>query len=1062
MEKPFHIYRSSAGSGKTRVLAREYIRLALRRPDYFRYILAMTFTNKSTQEMKDRILQYLSAFSNGESQDLAIEIIEEQRKAGIWLTPIDLRKKSKEILDFLLHHYSEFSINTIDAFFQRIIRSFTRETGLLGNFRLEVDNAAVQEEVIALLMAQLKGNAELRSWVLDFSMEKMKDGNDWDVRKALLSFSKLIEKEDFKRIEDSVLRVTDDKAFFKTFRKRLNEKKYSIERTVSETAKQLMEEFEESRLVPDDFAGKSKGLYSYIRRLSKEVDLPSNTVGEVIGDPEKWAHKSSKNFAMIQVLARSKWQPDLATLVDFIQQNIEAYLSIDQVLKNLYSFGLLSDILRTQRKYLSDENVMLLSDAPQFLNKLMQEQDTSFIYEKVGSFYRHFLLDEFQDTSGLQWKNLLPLIQNGIAQNYSSLIVGDIKQSIYRWRGGDLSILQNQLEKDISKALTTTENLDTNYRSNGNIVSFNNALFETASQLIAAHTETAFPQEAYKHVQQKAFVEPTHGYVKIQFLESEEDMLFKEVALRRLPLLVEELQGKGIAIKDIAFLVRDNREGKLIANRFMEYRTSPDAKEDYKYDVVSNESLMVDRASCVLVLLNALRVINNLDHHIARAHLAYEYQKLWPTQAFSALNELFSDSRTKSFEKWIPPSFLQQREKLLALPLFEMVENLIHIFNLGKVTNEVVYLQSFQDIIQEFSQREKNDVNSFLDWWELNRQKKSIQVAGGVNAAQIITIHKAKGLQFKYVIIPFLDWELGHKNKDVLLWCQSDHPLFRDAGFIPIKYVSKLEDTVFKEAYEEETRRVFLDNLNLLYVAFTRAELGLMAFAPEVKNDPKNEQKLTHVGQLVYKAINGNTFLKSSWSDEKKSLEIGEIGIICKRQENAQGIVSLTSYTVTPWRDRLQVRTSGMEFFSPSQKREKINYGIFLHALLSQIRTKQDVTMVITNAMLNGTINEREKWELEELINWVVDLPVLQPCFDAGSTSKTEASLFTTDGSERRIDRVVMKGDQVWVVDYKTGVPSAKDEAQVKDYLVLLGQMGWKRATGYLVYFEERKWVEVK
>jgi ATP-dependent exoDNAse (exonuclease V) beta subunit len=378
------------------------------------------------------------------------------------------------------------------------------------------------------------------------------------------------------------------------------------------------------------------------------------------------------------------------------------------------------------------------------------------------------------------------------------------------------------------------------------------------------------------------------------------------------------------------------------------------------------------------------------------------------------------------------------------------------------VTNEVVYLQSFQDIIQEFSQREKNDVNSFLDWWELNREKKSIQVAGGVNAAQIITIHKAKGLQFKYVIIPFLDWELGHKNKDVLLWCQSDHPLFRDAGFIPIKYVSKLEDTVFKEAYEEETRRVFLDNLNLLYVAFTRAELGLMAFAPEVKNDPKNEQKLTHVGQLVYKAINGNTFLKSSWSDEKKSLEIGEIGIICKRQENAQGIVSLTSYTVTPWRDRLQVRTSGMEFFSPSQKREKINYGIFLHALLSQIRTKQDVTMVITNAMLNGTINEREKWELEELINWVVDLPVLQPCFDAGSTSKTEASLFTTDGSERRIDRVVMKGDQVWVVDYKTGVPSAKDEAQVKDYLVLLGQMGWKRATGYLVYFEERKWVEVK
>jgi ATP-dependent helicase/nuclease subunit A len=1062
LEKPFHIYRSSAGSGKTRVLAREYIRLALRRPDYFRYILAMTFTNKSTQEMKDRILQYLSAFSNGESQDLATEIIDEQRKEGVLLTPVDLRKKSKETLDFLLHHYAEFSVSTIDAFFQRIIRSFTRETGLLGNFRLEVDNAAVQEEVIALLMAQLRDNVELRGWVIDFSMDKLVDGKDWDVRKALLNFAKLIEKEEFKRIEEGVLQVTDDKAFFKTFRKRLNESKYSIERTVSETAKELMVEFERNQLVSDDFTGKSKGLYSYIRKLSKEVVLPSNTVADVIGDPEKWAHKSSKNFALVQSLAQSKWQPGLAKLVDFMQQNREAYLSIGQVLPNLYSFGLLSDILRTQRKYLSDENLMLLSDAPQFLNKLMQEQDTSFIYEKVGSFYRHFLLDEFQDTSGLQWKNLLPLIQNGIAQNYSSLIVGDIKQSIYRWRGGDLSILQNQLEQDISQALTTTENLDTNYRSNGNIVSFNNALFETASQLIATHSESSFPQEAYKQVQQKAFVDPDKGYVKIQFLESEDDVSFDEIALRRLPLQVEELQEKGVAIKDIAFIVRDNRDGKLIANRFMEYRTSPDAKGDYKYDVVSNESLMIDRASCVLVLLNALRVINNIDHQIARAHLAYEYQKLWPTHAFSSLNELFSDSRTKSFEKWIPPSFLQQREKLLALPLFEMVENLIHIFNLGTVTNEVVYLQSFQDIIQEFSQREKNDVSSFLDWWELNRQKKSIQVAGGVNAAQIITIHKAKGLQFKYVIIPFLDWELGHKNKDVLLWCQSDHPLFKDAGFIPIKYVSKLEDTIFKEAYQEETKRVFLDNLNLLYVAFTRAELGLIAFAPEVENVPKKEQKLSHVGQLVYWAIDGNKFLKSSCSNEKKSLEIGEIGSIGKRQENAQGIVSLKSYSVTPWRDRLQVRTSGMEFFSPTQKREKINYGIFVHALLSQIRTKQDVSKVITKAMLNETINEREEWDLEELINWVVDLPVLQPSFDPASTCKMEASLFTTDGSERRMDRVAIRGDLVWVVDYKTGVPSAKDEAQVKDYIMLLEQMGWKKVTGYLVYFEERKWVEVR
>ncbi|MCX8490674.1 MAG: UvrD-helicase domain-containing protein, partial [Cyclobacteriaceae bacterium] len=662
-------------------MAREYIRLALKRTDYFRYVLAMTFTNKSTQEMKDRILQYLSAFAKGESEDLAREIIEQERREGNVLKPSELREKSAEILAFLLHHYSEFSISTIDAFFQRIIRSFTRETGLLGNFRLEVDNATVQEEVIALLMAQLRDNADLRGWVIDFSMEKMMEGKDWDVRKALLGFAKLMEKEEFKRIEEGVLHVTDDKAFFKKFRARLYEKKNFIERTSSEAAKDLVAEFAKRQLSADDFTGKSTGVYSYIKKLTSEVVLPSNTVAQIIGNSEKWAHKASNNFALVQSLAQSKWQPDLSKLVDFIQQNIEVYLSVEQVLRNLYSFGLLSDILRTQRKYLSDENVMLLSDAPQFLNKLMQEQDASFIYEKVGSFYRHFLLDEFQDTSGLQWKNLLPLIQNGIAQNYSSLIVGDIKQSIYRWRGGDLSILQNQLKIDIGEALTTTKDLDTNYRSTGKIVSFNNALFETASQLIAAHSESTFPKEVYKNVQQKTFVDPDNGYVKIEFLESEKDVSFEEVALIRLPLLVEELQTKGVAIKDITFLVRDNREGKLIANRFMEYRNSLDAKENYRYDVVSNESLMIDRSSCVLVILNALKIINNADYHIARAHLAYAYNKLWPVQAFSELNELFSDSRTKSFEKWVPAIFWQQREKLSALPLFEMVENLIHIFN---------------------------------------------------------------------------------------------------------------------------------------------------------------------------------------------------------------------------------------------------------------------------------------------------------------------------------------------------------------------------------------------
>ncbi len=1014
--------------------------------------------------MKDRILNYLSDFAEGKSEDLALEIIAEQKASGIAIELPELKKKSDEVLLLLLHHYSEFSISTIDAFFQRIIRSFTRETGLLGNFRLEIDNALVMEEVIALLMQQLGNNRELLGWVLDFSMEKLIAGGDWDVRNALLDFAKQIEKEEFKTIEEGVLKITSDKNFFQTFRAKLNKEKFTIEKTVTERAKNLMDEFRNNQLEISDFKyGATGSIYSYVLDLTKGVKPPGKRITEALESSGSWPSSSTANKNLIIAQAEKRWRPQLRALVEYVELNFSLYQSVDNVLKYLYAFGLLSDTVRTQRKYLADENLMLLSDAPKFLNRLMAEQDASFIYEKVGSFYRHYLLDEFQDTSGLQWNNLLPLIQNGLAQNYSSLIVGDIKQSIYRWRGGNLSILHEQVKQDINESVTQTHALDTNYRSDGNLVHFNNAIFETASQLIAAQSGTSFPTSAYADAPQKMVINPSHGFVKIQFLDSsDEEISFKEESLARLPLLVEELQEKGVGIKDIAFIVRDNKDGSLIASKFMEYRASPNRKEQYRYDVVSNESLLVDKAASIVVLLNALLILDNPTHLIARANLAYEYQKLWPTQAFEDLNEIFSDSKTKNFAKWVPSSFIQQQERLASLPLFEMVENLIHIFNLGKLTEEVVYLQSFQDIIQEFIQREKNDLTSFLAWWELSREKKSVQVAGGVEAAQIITIHRAKGLQFKYVIIPFLDWDLGHGSKKVLLWCRSSDVLFKEAGYMPIQYASSLANTVFNEAYEEETKRIYLDNLNLLYVAFTRAEAGLIAFAPKAKAVKNKELELKKIGQLVSKAIQSNRFLQSNWSAETNTYQLGEVRAIGERKKQVEETLALKNYQVTPWRDRLQVRTNGMEFFNPLAHRRKINYGIFLHIILSKIRVKEDLDSAIDNSIRSGIVSESERSEVQETINWLLEYPTLQSCFDPSANIKTEASLFTTDGSERRMDRVVTKENKAWVVDYKTGEPSELDQLQVKEYLKLLIDMKCTDVTGFLVYLQERKCVEVK
>jgi len=1039
------------------MLAREYIRLALKSKEYFRSILAMTFTNKSTQEMKDRILHYLDDFSEGRSEDLAVEIIDELRKEGTELSLGDLKVKSREILVLLLHRYSEFSISTIDAFFQRVIRSFSRETGLLGNFRLEVENGLVLEEVISILMDQLAEDEQLRNWVLDFSMEKLTDGKNWDVRSALQDFAKLTEKEEFKTIEDKIIEVTSDKNFFKSFRADLSGYKYLFEAQIFDKAKTLLKEIQEQQLTADDFAGKSTGIYSYITKLCKQIVQPSATVAQVIEDASKWPRHKSSSFDLVSSLSQKRWQPQLRSLVLLIEENLAVYNSVDEVLKNLYSFGLLADIVKTQRDYLAAENMMLLSDAPKFLNRLMQEQDASFIYEKVGSFYRHYLLDEFQDTSGLQWKNLLPLIQNGLAQNYKSLIVGDIKQSIYRWRGGDLSILQEKVKSDISELLTQTHALDKNFRSDSNIVSFNNALFESASKILSDHTNTTFPTEAYQDASQKIVNESSVGFVRIQFLSPiDKEDTFKDEALMLLPKLFDELQEKGVAVKDIAFLVRDNKDGRLIADRFMEYRTSPDRNKDNNYEVVSSESLQLDRATSVVILINALKVLNNPVDQIAKAHLAYEYQKLWPAQAFSDWNEIFSSAKGKSFGSWVPTSFVQQQHRLASLSLFEMVENLIHIFNLGKLSTEVIYIQSFQDLVLEFAQREKNDLTSFLEWWEVNKQKKSIQVSGDVDAAQIITIHKAKGLQFKYVIIPFLDWNLGHGSKGPILWCKSDHPLFKRAGYLPIKYKSDLEKTLFKSDYEEETKRIYLDNLNLLYVAFTRAKTGLIAFAPKTKSE-----KLSNVGTLVVKALEANSILQAYWSAETQLFQMGEVSASTTK-EDLINTVSLTNYLVTPWRERLQVRSSGMEFFEPTQQRKKINFGIFVHGILSKVRIAGDVVVAIENVFRSGELSGAEIIEVSELIQWVVNYPQLEACFSSLSVCKMEAILFTTDGAERRIDRVATQGNRTWVLDYKTGVATAKDEEQVKDYMKLLKAMGKQEVVGYLAYVHEKRCVEVK
>ena len=1057
MNKPFHIYRSSAGSGKTRTLAKEYIKLALSgKPDYYRFILAVTFANKATLEMKERIMRYLDDFSKGKSNDLGIEI-----RTELKLTENQLTTKSKEIQSAILHHYSQFSISTIDSFFQKVIRSFTREAGLLGNFRLEVDNDLVLEEVISELMDELGSNEQLTRWVVEFSKEKLSEGKAWNITKSLKEFSREIFNENFKVIEDDILKPFEtDKNPYHRYLAILRKEITFFEDKMKGIAQRAITILNKHGITADDFNNKDKGTaFKYFTNFSQnQYQEVKPFLKDSLESAEKWPAKKGSNYTMLLQLTKDHLMPLLHEMVSYDKQNFQKYNSAKLVLKNFYSFGLIADITRKLKDYKEENNLMLLSDAPKFLNGVINNSDTPFIYEKIGSFFRNYLIDEFQDTSGYQWKNFLPLLKDSLDQNQINLIVGDVKQSIYRWRGGDLQILQNEVEEVIGNSQTQITSLDTNYRSAGNVVAFNNALFKQASVYISDVLQQPLPELAFSDVVQKPFRFPSKGYVRINFLErGEEEDSWDGQAMLQLPRIIEELQEKKVALKDIAIIVRKNAEGQRIATYLLQYKKSPDARPGFSYEVVSSESLRIDTATSVNLLLSALKYLNNPNDAVVRGQLAYEVTK------GQKLESIFYEAGKNSMESILPEEFIRYNTWLNKLSIFELTEELIRIFKLGDDQKELTYLQAFQDLVLEFAAQEKNDVASFLLWWDNNKSKKSIQVAGNVDAVNILTIHKSKGLQFKYVIVPFCNWKLNHEQQP-LLWTTSSVKPFDTLGHLAVRYNQSLNRSLFQEDYFEELVKAHLDNLNLLYVAFTRAEEGLIVSAPRPNEKSRerrsDDRKLGSVGDLLYECVQGNP----SFNPETNEYELGELEKLSEQfNDDTYTPTSLTAYASYDWREKLVIKRQGAEFFQEavSGKRIKINYGIALHSLLAKIDNHSQARDSLALFQIQSGAGEEEIALVRITLEKMMKHPIIRKWFGKEWEVKTEIDVLLPGGKQSRIDRVMIGSERTVIVDYKTGKKKLIDRTQVEQYAQTLSQMGYANVEAYLLYLEELEIVEV-
>lgn len=1075
--KLFSIYRSSAGSGKTRTLAKEYLKLALRyRATYFKHILAVTFTNKSTQEMKQRILRYLHEFASGIPNDLADEL-----KKELHLDDNTLQQYSQEVQREILHNYSHFSINTIDAFFQKVIRSFTREAGIMGDYTLEMDQDKVIDEVIDQLIDELGSNEVLSKWIIQFTEENLEEARPWDVRHSLKDFTRHIFKEEFKLIEQELIEKTSVKDYFQNLLRELQKERSVFMNTITKLGSDGIEVIHKNGFSANSFKWGTGTAYHFLEKVSsiKTVaalsDLGKRVEGGAFQDADNWPKKGTEREEILFRLAENQLIPLLNDILDYRNKNLERCLSAELVLKHFYAFGLISDISRKLAAYKQQNNLMLIADAPALLSGLIQDSETPFIYEKVGSFYRNFLIDEFQDTSVMQWQNFHPLVKNSLDQGYTGMVVGDVKQAIYRWRGGDLKLLQEGLQKQFGKEQVETINLQTNYRSSAELVNFNNLFFQSAAGIIKQITATSFAEEAFADVKQAVYHKDRPGFVQIRFFvqenrrkiynaedESEGSDHWKLQALQYMLQQIEALQLAGVPAKDIAILVRKGEDGKQVAAHLLKHKVSAEARNDCNYEVISNESLLLGGAASIKLLTAAMRMLWRWNDPIARAGLGFEYQRLFINDEEATALMLKNQA---DFEAHLPADFVKGAGTLRKMPLYEMAENLIQIFSLHTIPGELPYQFTFMDLLLDFSKRERNDLHSFLQWWEENKESKSIQLSDEVEAMRIITIHKAKGLQFRYVLIPFCDWSLDHENlRGPLLWVKSDEGLFKDKGYLPVQYASSMTHSYFKNDYEEERIRTYLDNLNLLYVALTRAEDGMIVISPvdsklEVKDEPKR------VAGLLFKVIAEQEEWQSNWKSDELCLQLGELKVAESNAKAAQNGIQISRFAMGKWNEKMLIRQTAKNFYDPvlKSKLDRVQYGIKVHEVLARIIYREDLQKAIAEVLSEGFITQEEAHTIKQQLEKMFLSEQVADWFDKKWEVKNEANILLPGMQELRVDRLLIHDKQATIIDYKTGEKKAEDIKQVKAYMDTLRSMGYM-VKGFLLYLgaDEMSIEEVK
>ncbi len=1035
------ILSASAGAGKTYRLAYKFVHDVIKhytdKPYLYRAILAVTFTNKATEEMKSRILKELNELITKPEES---NYMKDLQRDLPHISQNEVIKRAKHVQTNILHDYSRFTILTIDKFFQRILRAFIKELGLDLNYNIELDTANILTTSTDALIEEIPSDEKLQKWIMEFAQERIDENQGWDIRKNIISLGGEIFDESNKQ---TILNPTPKEELLKIIREAEARLK-KIENQHKEIGAKALEIIDKSGLAADCFFEKSKGAVRIFTAASKgEIVELNERVRARAFTTDNWAASGvTKGVKAAVEAVAMELQPLLLQLCKLQDDNQKLIYSLPQIKKTYRSYALLQDIYRKVQEQCESEGVMLLAETKYILSRFVAGNDAPFIYEKIGNRFERYMIDEFQDTSLREWENFVPLLQNAIAQSEdeSVLIVGDVKQSIYRWRGGDWRILSTGVADSLGKENTKTIFMEENWRSLKQVVEFNNDIIErivaTDNQTLNSELKVAVEKKhlsqkckteltdtlenAYKNHRQNAQLkDEENGYVRIEYYDKSEDI----------PIIgcIESAIERGYSYNDILILCRSKPEIRKVADILLRYKQTNNS-----FNIMTQEALVVGKAPISQFVIALLRLSQNPTDNISRA--------------------IVNDYLGRTYDSPTPEEEATLLLNIGQLTVEEAFEKIVCHFSLNEHMNEIAYLQAVHEQIITFCSSKVSDIQLFLKAWDEEGANASLSVEMSDNTIELSTIHKAKGLERKVVIIP-CNWSINPRSNE-LVWAtpSTEQDNLANVGRFPLMFNDDMGQSIFSDDYFRERVYAHVDNINLLYVAITRAKEELYLYIPSYTRNSKDFTE-NSVGKLIWERVRANAIEQDG---KNPYIEYGSPIQHPSQNEdkksNTNNIIIEDYPTIIP---KIALRLPEQRYYEEEATTiSPRNIGILMHTIMRDASDAEQIKERIESEYKAGHLSEELCKKLKSIISREFKRKQVQEWFSEWDVVRNESDILSSNKEGTyRPDRVMIKGDRAIVVDYKFGKKIKEEHKdQVKNYITLLRQMGYSAVEGYVWY----------